>query len=157
MILENGQRVRASYRAAREREGKMGGSSPPWRSGGSLPLWPSGGRRAFSRFFSALLSGAAPEDAFVQRRAVAGMIWNRQFYQYNVGKWLDGDEIDPPGTRRSGKNSRWPHLDAGDVLSVPDKWEYPWFAARDLACHCMAFARFDVDGHVRAEHQVHGP
>ncbi|HDQ93038.1 MAG TPA: glucosidase, partial [Synergistetes bacterium] len=101
--------------------------------------------READEFFSDLLPGAAPEDALIHRQAVAGMIWSRQFYQYNVGKWLDGDEIAPPGTRSSGRNSRWRHLDASDVISVPDKWEYPWFAAWDLAYHCMAFARFDSD------------
>lgn len=101
--------------------------------------------REAEEFFAELLPGASPEDALIHRQAVAGMIWSRQFYHYDVGRWLEGDEITPPGERRSGRNSRWRHLEAEDIISVPDKWEYPWFAAWDLAYHCMVYANFDSD------------
>ena len=81
----------------------------------------------------------------VQRQALAGMIWTKQFYYYDVPEWLNGDPTQPapPPERRRGRNSDWDHVNNADVLSMPDKWEYPWFAAWDLAFHCLPLALID--------------
>ncbi|HZS13324.1 MAG TPA: glucosidase [Candidatus Dormibacteraeota bacterium] len=90
-------------------------------------------------------AGASDDEALVMRQAHAGMLWCKQYYHYNVARWLDGDpgQPEPPQQRQSGRNSRWRHLDARDVISMPDAWEYPWFAAWDLAFHCVVLARLD--------------
>jgi hypothetical protein len=87
------------------------------------------------------------DEKLVQRQAWAGMLWSKQYYNYNVKRWLDGDpnEPTPPGSRRHGRNNRWKHFVAEDILSMPDKWEYPWFAAWDLAFHCITLAPIDAD------------
>ncbi len=79
------------------------------------------------------------------RQAFAGMLWSKQYYAYDVGRWLDGDPVGerPPQGRRLGRNSGWRHFDAADILSMPDKWEYPWFAAWDLAFHAITLAHVD--------------
>ena len=83
----------------------------------------------------------------VQRQAFAGLLWCKQFFYYTVDKWLDGDENQPPppAIRKEGRNKHWRHVECADIISMPDKWEYPWFAAWDLAFHCVPFARIDVD------------
>ncbi|MBL8660959.1 MAG: glucosidase, partial [Rhodospirillales bacterium] len=96
-------------------------------------------------FFDELLPQASPEDHRIMRQALAGMIWCKQFFHYDVETWLKGDAVPPPDSRRYGRNRQWMHLKAGDVISMPDSWEYPWFAAWDLAFHCGAFALIDVD------------
>jgi hypothetical protein len=96
-------------------------------------------------FYQHLLPEAEGMDAQILRQALAGMIWTKQFYHYDVARWLDGDKIAPPAERRQGRNRHWRHLRARDVLSMPDAWEYPWFAAWDLAYHCGALALVDVD------------
>jgi hypothetical protein len=86
------------------------------------------------------------EDRLVARQAYAGLLWSKQFYAYVVKDWLEGDPgLPSPASRRSGRNSDWPHFYARDVLSMPDKWEYPWFAAWDLAFHTVAFAKIDPE------------
>ena len=87
------------------------------------------------------------DERLVVRQADAGLVWSRQFYHYIVEHWLEGDpsQPPPPPQRRSGRNARWSHLHARDILSMPDTWEYPWFAAWDLAFHCVAMARVDPD------------
>ena len=79
------------------------------------------------------------------RQSLAGMLWSKQLYYYEVARWLDGDPTQPtpPASRLGGRNSRWRTFDAFDIMSMPDKWEYPWFAAWDLAFHCIALARVD--------------
>ena len=88
-----------------------------------------------------------PEDAVILRQAVAGMLWCKQFYNYDVERWLEGDPAFPPppeSRKRPGaRNVRWRHLRAFDVMSMPDSWEYPWFAAWDTAFHCLALAHVD--------------
>jgi hypothetical protein len=81
----------------------------------------------------------------IQRQAFAGMLWSKQYYYYVVEQWLDGDsgQIPPPDQREQGRNSRWRHLHCDDILSMPDKWEYPWFAAWDLAFHTIPLAMLD--------------
>jgi len=88
---------------------------------------------------------ASADEARVLRQALAGMLWGKQLYYYDVDRWLDGDpgQPAPPGSRRSGRNAGWRTFDAFDIMSMPDKWEYPWFAAWDLAFHCVALAHVD--------------
>jgi hypothetical protein len=90
-------------------------------------------------------AGATADEAMIMRQAFAGMLWSKQLYYYDVARWLDGDPAQPPpaAARKTGRNSRWRHFDAFDIMSMPDKWEYPWFAARDLAFHCVALAHVD--------------
>jgi len=81
----------------------------------------------------------------VQRQAFAGLLWTKQFYHYNIPRWLSGDPLQPPPPpqRLSGRNHEWINFDSAEVMSMPDKWEYPWFAAWDLAFHTVAFALID--------------
>ena len=97
-------------------------------------------------FYGALApSGTTPEAMRVLRQACAGLVWSKQMYPYNVRRWLDGDpgEPSPPEAHRRGRNSGWRHLDAFDVLAMPDPWEYPWFATWDLGFHAVAWAHLD--------------
>jgi hypothetical protein len=94
----------------------------------------------------------APRDSSldaraVQRQAFAGLLWNKQYYHYTVREWLEGDpaQPEPPRERFAGRNSEWQHLYASEVLSIPDNWEFPWFAAWDLAFHCIPLALVDAD------------
>jgi Glycosyl hydrolase family 63 C-terminal domain len=89
--------------------------------------------------------GTPPERAAVMRAAFAGMVWGKQFYRYDVPRWLDGDpsEPAPPAGHATVRNARWRHLDAYDILSMPDPWEYPWFAAWDLGFHAVTLAHID--------------
>ncbi|QJX48047.1 glucosidase [Hymenobacter taeanensis] len=86
-----------------------------------------------------------PDTRSVQRQAFAGMLWSKQYYNYDVAQWLQGDPAlpKPPPERQHGRNSAWPHLNNGDIISMPDKWEYPWYAAWDLAFHCVPLAQLD--------------
>ena len=81
----------------------------------------------------------------IQRQAFAGLLWSKQFYQYDIERWLEGDShnIIPSQVRKYGRNAGWKHLKIADVLSMPDKWEYPWFAAWDLCFHCIPMAMID--------------
>ncbi|GAB4296740.1 MAG: glucosidase [Oscillatoriaceae cyanobacterium] len=82
----------------------------------------------------------------IQRQAFAGMLWSKQYYHYVVAEWLKGDDgLAPPPERKKGRNREWIHLFNDDVISMPDKWEYPWFAAWDLAFHCIPLAMVDPD------------
>jgi hypothetical protein len=97
-------------------------------------------------FFAALTpAGATEDEARVLRQAIAGLMWGKQFYHYDVERWLDGDPAGPPPPpqRRHGRNAGWRHLNNADVISMPDPWEYPWYAAWDLAFHCVPIARVD--------------
>jgi hypothetical protein len=96
-------------------------------------------------FYDDLLPEASPEDNRIMRQALAGMIWCKQFFHYDVTRWLQGDQLPAPAGRQHGRNSGWRHFNAAQVLSMPDSWEYPWFAAWDLAFHCAALALVDVD------------
>jgi len=104
-------------------------------------------RRAEADEFYAELtpSLATADEATVMRQAFAGLLWSKQLYYYDVGRWLDGDpgQPVPPASRLGGRNCRWRSFDAFDIMSMPDKWEYPWFAAWDLAFHCVALAHVD--------------
>ena len=99
-------------------------------------------------FYADLQHDMADADARdVQRQALAGMIWGKQVYYYDVPEWLNGDETQPrpPENRRYGRNSDWEHVNNADILSMPDKWEYPWFAAWDSAFHCLPLALVDSE------------
>lgn len=104
-------------------------------------------RRAESdAFYGAVLSPELSDrERLVSRRAYAGLLWSKQFYHYVVEDWLLGDPATPvpPAARRKGRNREWRHLHARDILSMPDKWEYPWFASWDSAFHMIPFARID--------------
>jgi mannosylglycerate hydrolase MGH1-like protein len=92
-------------------------------------------------------SSLSEDECNVQRQAFAGMLWSKQFYHYNLEEWLKGDPTQPapPPERRNGRNREWRHLNAHDIISMPDKWEYPWFAAWDLAFHCIPLALVDSE------------
>jgi len=97
-------------------------------------------------FYAVLQKDIADEDMRrIQHQAFAGMLWSKQFYYFGVAEWLDGDPLQPPppASRKQGRNSDWRHLLAGDIISMPDKWEYPWFAAWDLAFHCVTLSLID--------------
>jgi hypothetical protein len=97
-------------------------------------------------FYDVVLPPKLSTDAkLVARQAFAGMLWSKQYYHYVVTDWLDGDPgmPSPPPERRDGRNSSWTHLFARDVISMPDKWEFPWFASWDLGFHCITLAYVD--------------
>ncbi|MBP0617888.1 MGH1-like glycoside hydrolase domain-containing protein [Jiella mangrovi] len=97
-------------------------------------------------FYAALQRDMEDDDArLVQRRALAGLLWSKQTYRYNVKRWLDGDPAQPtpPPQRRNGRNADWTSLDNAEVILMPDTWEYPWYASWDLAFHAMAAALVD--------------
>ncbi len=105
-------------------------------------------RQEADAFYAELQKDIANADAkHVQRQALAGMIWTKQFYYYDIPEWLDGDpgQPKPPPERLHGRNSKWEHLNNADVISMPDKWEYPWYAAWDLAFHCVPLAMVDAE------------
>jgi len=119
-------------------------------------------KNGFDDFDQLFIKRSAEADAFykdlqknqtdtdrtmIQRQAFAGMLWSKQFYYYNIHQWLGGDPAEPPPPvqRLSGRNIQWQHLNNRDIISMPDKWEYPWFAAWDLAFHSLALATVDID------------
>ena len=89
----------------------------------------------------------SPDGRNVMRQAFAGLMWSKQFYHYIVRDWLNGDpgQPAPPEARKHGRNHDWTHLYNSDVISMPDKWEYPWYAAWDLAFHCVPLALIDSE------------
>ncbi|HAL82869.1 MAG TPA: glucosidase [Mucilaginibacter sp.] len=99
------------------------------------------------QFYDDIQQGNNDADRrLVQRQAFAGMLWSKQFYYYDIRRWLDGDpsEPEPPTERLEGRNAKWMHLNTMDIISMPDKWEYPWFASWDLAFHCLPLATVDM-------------
>jgi hypothetical protein len=90
-------------------------------------------------------AGAGADEARVLRQALAGMLWTKQFFHFDVDRWLDGDPAlpAPPDERKHGRNHEWRHLNNADLISMPDKWEYPWYAAWDLAFHSVPLALVD--------------
>ncbi|HXD10203.1 MAG TPA: hypothetical protein VN653_09085, partial [Anaerolineales bacterium] len=92
-------------------------------------------------------SSLTDDERNIQRQAFAGMLWSKQFYHYNMEEWLHGDPAQPvpPPERKKGRNREWRHLNSSDIISMPDKWEYPWFAAWDLAFHCVPLALVDSE------------
>jgi len=105
-------------------------------------------QREADEYYGHLQAGLTdPDLAQVQRQALAGMIWNKQFYYIDIPSWLKGDPCQPgpPPSRKNGRNHEWEHLNNADILSMPDKWEYPWYAAWDLAFQCLPLALVDVE------------
>ena len=103
-------------------------------------------RREADEFFGSLVpASASADETNVVRQAIAGLMWGKQFYNFDVQRWLTGDPVGPrpPESRSHGRNSHWAHMHCHDVMLVPDAWEYPWFAAWDTAFHCVAIARTD--------------
>jgi hypothetical protein len=101
-----------------------------------------------TEFYESRITKGMSEDAHrVMRQAYSGMLWNKQFYHYDVYTWLEGDPAGPvpPPERLHGRNKDWTHLYNDDIISMPDKWEYPWYAAWDLAFHCIPLAIIDPD------------
>ena len=99
-----------------------------------------------NEFYSDIQKNITSDDEkLIQRQAFAGMLWSKQFYYYKITQWLKGDanEPPPPAARLLGRNSEWLHLDNADIISMPDKWEYPWYASWDLAFHCIPLAMID--------------
>ena len=105
-------------------------------------------------FYQAILpSDISTDHKNIQRKALAGLLWSKQYYHFDVERWLNtGDGITEPNAgKKNGRNSDWTHLKNQDVIAMPDKWEYPWYAAWDLAFHCISLAMVDV---VFAKHQL---
>jgi len=103
-------------------------------------------RKDADEFYNAIHPpNATADEKLVQRQALAGMLWTKQIYLFDVTQWLAGDNPDlpPPASRNTIRNHHWKHLNSMRILSMPDKWEYPWFAAWDLAFHCVAIALVD--------------
>ena len=112
-------------------------------------------RRAEADYFYADLQKdiASADERVVQRQAFAGLIWSKQFYHFEIPRWLKGDpgEPTPPESRLHGRDVEWRNLNNADIISMPDKWEYPWYASWDLAFHCIPFALIDAEF---AKHQL---
>jgi hypothetical protein len=142
---------------------------------GSLPAWNGTGSivgRDFDEilharqhdandFYASITPAGVSEDAAnVMRQALAGMLWTKQFYNYDVERWLTGDapnQPQPPEGHRVGRNAEWIHMNSQSILSMPDKWEYPWFAAWDLAFHTIPLAMVDIDFAKDQLHQMIRP
>jgi Glycosyl hydrolase family 63 C-terminal domain len=104
--------------------------------------------REANDFYDTVIPKHLSHDArSVMRQSMAGLLWSKQFYHYIVEQWLDGDPLNPPppAERQNGRNHEWKHLYNADVISMPDKWEYPWYAAWDLAFHCVPLALVDSE------------
>src|SRR5437773_818649 len=156
LTLGPGESVRVNLRlTSTDAERKRGSAQPQ-------EMAAAGGRpfgKSFDRIFAERIreadefyAGIIPEDRSddarnVMRQALAGMLWSKQYYHYEVAPWLDGDPDfpPPPPERRKARNHEWRHLYNADVISMPDKWEYPWYAAWDLAFHCIPLALVDPD------------
>jgi hypothetical protein len=120
-----------------------GGTASPWVDFDRVI---SERRHEADEFYAELTpADTSADEASVMRQAFAGMLWSKQLYAYGVSRWLEGDPTQPPppASRRGGRNAGWRHFEAFDIMSMPDKWEYPWFAAWDLAFHCVALAHVD--------------
>jgi hypothetical protein len=105
-------------------------------------------RREADAFYATVVpAGLSDDGKRVMRQALAGMLWSKQWYHYDLRRWLEGDpgQPSPPPERRRGRNAEWTHLYNDDVVSMPDKWEYPWYAAWDLAFHTIPLALVDPD------------
>ncbi len=105
-------------------------------------------KKEADEFYAGIIPATLSSDAKdVMRQALAGMLWSKQFYHFDIDRWLDGDPSQPapPASRRKGRNSEWRHLNNADIISMPDKWEYPWYAAWDLAFHAIPLALVDPD------------
>ncbi|MGH2644063.1 MAG: MGH1-like glycoside hydrolase domain-containing protein, partial [Chitinophagaceae bacterium] len=98
-------------------------------------------------FYNTICLTKDEDEKNIQRQAFAGLLWNKQYFNIDIPKWLDGDENQPapPEQRKLGRNHQWRTLNNEDIISMPDKWEYPWYAAWDLAFHCVSLALIDAE------------
>ena len=98
-------------------------------------------------FYQPFKKGDNADLANIQRQALAGMLWSKQYYNIDIPRWLNGDpgNLPPPPGRKNGRNQHWKTLNNEDIISMPDKWEYPWYAAWDLAFHCVPLAMVDTE------------
>jgi hypothetical protein len=122
------------------------GEPPPLDLGdGFTAVLRDRGAEADAYFADLIPAAASDEEAAVARQGIAGLMWGKQFYHFDVSQWLTGDPVSapPPPGRRVGRNNAWWHMNSFDVISMPDPWEYPWYAAWDLAFHCVTIARAD--------------
>jgi hypothetical protein len=122
------------------------GGRPPTAFGADFYQVMAQRRAEADEFYAELTPAAATADeAIVMRQAFAGMLWSKQLYYYDVARWLDGDPTQPtpPPQRLTGRNSRWRNFNAFDIMSMPDKWEYPRFASWELGFHCVTLAHLD--------------
>jgi hypothetical protein len=96
-------------------------------------------------FYKDITKATNQDQINIQRQALAGMLWSKQYFNIDIPKWLNGDkgQIPPPETRKTGRNHQWHTLNNEDIISMPDKWEYPWYAAWDLAFHCVPLSMVD--------------
>jgi hypothetical protein len=103
-------------------------------------------KREADEYYDQLAGKLSDEFRNIQRQALAGMLWSKQFYYFDIAQWLQGDpsQPSPPAERWHGRNREWLHLNNADIISMPDKWEYPWYAAWDLAFHCIPLAMVDA-------------
>src|SRR5262249_32657964 len=105
-------------------------------------------RKEADEFYTTIIPSSLDADAAnVMRQALAGMLWSKQFYFYDLDRWLEERGADPfkPHRRRAPRNEHWHHAYNADIISMPDKWEYPWYAAWDLAFHVLALSLVDPD------------
>jgi hypothetical protein len=115
-------------------------------------------RREADEFYATVIpADLSPDARNVMRQSLGGLLWSKQFYHFVVKDWLEGDpgHPQPPAERRGGRNYDWPQLYNADVISMPDKWEYPWYAAWDLAFHCVPLR--EGAAHAAAARVVHAP
>ncbi|MET0967057.1 MAG: glucosidase [Nakamurella sp.] len=117
----------------------------PWHAGYFDDIMASREDEANDFYAAIAPADIEPEKMQILRQSCAGLVWSKQMYPYRVSRWLDGDpgQPPPPAGHRSGRNTGWRHLDSFDVLAMPDPWEYPWFAAWDLAFHAITWAHLD--------------
>lgn len=142
LTVQPGSPASVRIRLRKRGAGPVGG---PWADFDSVL---ESRRREADDFYAGVQKDLKDADArLVQRQAFAGMIWTRQFFHYDVDLWLKGDpnQPSPPPERRRGRNCDWKHVNCAEIISMPDKWEYPWFAAWDLAFHCIVLADIDPE------------
>src|SRR5262245_55345444 len=131
----------------RLRLGELDWPSPDQAFGGAFDNVMEDRIREADEFYATVIPPQLDADSqLVMRQGFAGLLWSKQFYYYPVHKWISDDLLPPDSPQRAtNRNREWFHLESADILSMPDKWEYPWFAAWDLAFHCMVLARVDLD------------
>ncbi|HEV8532788.1 MAG TPA: glucosidase [Methylomirabilota bacterium] len=142
LLVEAGARAVLRLRLTREGKGR-----PP-RAFQGFDRAVEAQRREADEFYATVIPDRLGADAAaVMRQALAGMLWSKQWFHLDVRRWLEGDptQAPPPPERKRGRNSEWTHLYNDDVVSMPDKWEYPWYAAWDLAFHTISLALVDSD------------
>ncbi len=125
--------------------------SPVFASAADLDAVLACRQREADEFYAFIPRQLSADARAVERQALAGLLWSKQFYHYVVETWLNGDPACPPPSRKEVRNYDWPHIYNEDIVSMPDKWEYPWYAAWDLAFHMIPFALLDAEF---AKHQL---